>query len=318
MTVRNELAEFRKIWGGFWAPRVVMTANNLEIFENLKEAKTAEEAAQSVGASLRGATILLDALAAMGLLRKKGNRYSNSPAARKFLLRESPYYQGDMLHHADVLWKSWSSLDEIVKSGRPAEAESRDHRSFIMAMHNNSVVKAKPVLQTVGLKGVRRALDLAGGPGTYSIEMARKGIDVTLFDLPETIPIARELAEKAGVMVNFIAGDILNDSPGEGYDLIFVSQLLHAFSPEENLEILRRCRNALAPGGRVAVQEFYIDRNLASPVPGALFAVNMLVNTGGGRCYPPSEIAALMRKAGLRETAEKRVEESVVVIGRVR
>jgi len=47
-----------------------------------------------------------------------------------------------------------------------------------------------------GLKGVKTALDLGGGAGTYSIEMAKRGVSGTLFDRPETIEIAKRVIEK--------------------------------------------------------------------------------------------------------------------------
>lgn len=315
MTDMEQLRDLRRLWGGFWGPRVVLTANNLELFEALQEERTAAEAAKRIGADQRGMEILLNALAALELVQKREGRYRNAEIAEKFLVRTSPLYQGDMIRHADILWKNWSHLDEVVKSGKPARA-AEDHESFIRAMHNNSVARASFVLDSLGLTGVGRALDLAGGPGTYSIEMARRGIDATLFDLPQTIPISREIAKEAGVTVSFIEGDVFKDSIGEGYDLILVSQLLHSFSEEGNRSILATCRDALRPGGRVAVHEFFVQEDLAGPAPGALFAVNMLVNTEGGRCYSPGEISRWLEESGLEEPQVIRLEESSLIVAR--
>jgi hypothetical protein len=49
---------------------------------------------------------------------------------------------------------------------------------------------------------------------------------------------------------------------------------------------------------------------------GALFAVNMLVNTEAGRCYASAEIASWMKDAGLSETYEILLDETVLVVGR--
>ena len=43
-------------------------------------------------------------------------------------------------------------------------------------MHDLALLKVEKVLKAIGLKGVETALDLGGGPGTYSIEMAKKGV----------------------------------------------------------------------------------------------------------------------------------------------
>ena len=83
------------------------------------------------------------------------------------------------------------------------------------AMHNNAVFRAKGVISAIDLKGVRRALDLGGGPGTYSMELARKKIEVTLFDLPEAIVIAKEIVREQGIEnINFAAGDFHTDDIG--------------------------------------------------------------------------------------------------------
>ena len=158
----------------------------------------------------------------------------------------------------------------------------------------------------------------AEGPGTYSIELARKGISVTLFDLPETIPISREITGAAGIGgISFLAGDFFNDSIGEGYDLIFISQVLHSFSSADNRLILEKCRTALNDGGKIAIQEFSIDASLTSPPPSALFSVNMLVNTSGGRCYAPQEIIQWLTDAGFRKCSKKVIDDNVLVFARV-
>jgi len=317
MRIQKEVRELQKLWHGFWSSRVVLTANNLRIFDHLQTSITAEEAAGLIEADTRSTEILLNALTGLGLVRKMSGKYQNAAMAKRFLVTGSPYYQGDMLHHADTLWQNWSCLDEVVKTGKPA-GKARNHDSFIRGMHNNSILRAAKIIRELDLKGVKRALDLGGGPGTYSIELARKGISVTLFDLPETIPVSREITGAAGTVgISFLAGDFFNDSIGEGYDLIFISQVLHSFSSADNRLILEKCRTALNDGGKIAIQEFSIDASLTSPQPSALFSVNMLVNTSGGRCYAPQEIIQWLTDAGFRKCSKKVVVDNVLVFGYV-
>src|SRR3990172_9488984 len=123
----KQAREFAGLWGGFRAARVVLTANNYNIFEHLKTAGTAGQLADILETNFRATEILLDAVTSLGLLAKQGKRYRITATAKQFLLKESPSYQGDMLRHADSLWKSWSNLDAIVKTGMPSRTESRDH-----------------------------------------------------------------------------------------------------------------------------------------------------------------------------------------------
>jgi hypothetical protein len=339
-TVLEEVKELRNIWGGFRNARVLLTANNYRIFDYLTKPQSAKVVSKTLNIDLRATEILLDALTGLGLLNKKKGRYSNLPIASKFLVSGTPYYQGDILRHADTLWKNWSGLDEVLKTGEPYH-KAHNHEAFIMGMHNIASLKARDVIRMAGLKGVKTALDLGGGPGTYSIEMAKRGVNVTLLDRPETIEIARRVIgkeitkeniipprpplEKGGEggfekyfqkKINFIEGDFIYDDIGKGYDLIFASQIIHSNSAKDNLTLIKKCRNALNREGRIVVQEFYISDDRTHPLHSALFSVNMVVNTPGGRCYSPKEIKGWLRKAGLKDIREKVIEDSVLIEGR--
>jgi 2-polyprenyl-3-methyl-5-hydroxy-6-metoxy-1,4-benzoquinol methylase len=310
----KQLQEFTKLWGGFRASRVVLTANNYGVFDHLKTTKTAGDIARVISADPRATEILLDAVASVGLLKKSGGKYRNTETAEMFLVKASPLYQGDMLRHADDLWKSWSGLDEVVKTGLPNRSGRRDYSFFIRAMHNNAVFRVKGVISAIDLKGVRRALDLGGGPGTYSMELARKKIDVTLFDLPEAIAIAKEIVSEHGIEnINFAAGDFHSDDIGASYDLVFISQIVHSLSIDENLALIKKAHSALGPKGRIVIHEFLLEKDRAYPVPGALFAVNMLINTMAGRSYTVQEMRGWLTMAGFKGIRTKALGETVIV-----
>lgn len=314
--ILEEVKEIRKIWGGFRAARALLTANNFGVFDHLTKPRTAKEISKRIDTDMRATEILLDALTGIGLLNKKRGRYSNSSPTSKFLVRGTPYYQGDILRHADILWKNWSGLDEVLKTGNPFH-KAHNHEAFILGMHNIASLKVKDVVDMIGLKNVRTALDLGGGPGTYSIEMTKRGVKVTLFDRPETVEIAKKVIEKEGVKntIDLSSGDFNHDEIGKGYDLIFASQVLHSNSGKDNLSLLKKCRKALNKGGRIVVQEFYISEDRTSPAPSALFSINMLVNTSGGRCYSPREIKGWLLKAGMKDIKEKTIDDSVLISG---
>ncbi|HBG92158.1 MAG: hypothetical protein A2X54_06745 [Nitrospirae bacterium GWF2_44_13] len=313
MSVLEEAGELRRLWGGFWASRVLLTANNYRIFDYLIKPQSANTIAKKLKTNLRATEILLDALTGIGLLKKNKGRYANAPIAAKFLVRGSAYYHGDILRHADSLWQNWSELDKAIKTGKPIR-KAHDHEAFIMGMHNIASLKVKSVIKALGLRGAKTALDLGGGPGTYSIEMAKKGIDVTLFDRPETVKIARRVVKKEGIKnINFIEGDFLHDNIGKGYDLIFASQILHSLSEKDNLYLLKKCKRALNKRGRMVIQEFHLLKDRAHPPQGALFSVNMLINTDGGRSYSTDEMKNWLSKTGFKKIEEKLIAEAVII-----
>lgn len=314
--VPEDLVGLRKLYMGFISSSVILTANNLGIFDKLKESTSSTEISRKQKTDPRATEILLDALTGIGLVSKSaGGKYRNASVSNRYLVKGTCLYQGDIIKHASTMWQNFSALDEVVKTGRPAR-RGFDHESFIMGMHNLAILRTDSLIKAVGLKGVKTMLDLGGGPGTNAIAMTKKGIKVTIFDLPETIKIAKKVAHREGVKgLGFIAGDFHVDSIGSGYDLILISQIFHAFSAEENIALLRKCRTALNPGGKVVVQEFPINEARTAPPHSALFSVNMLVGTEKGRCYNPKEIKMWLAAEEFKSIAIKNLTETVLIMG---
>ncbi len=313
----RDLPWLRQI-SSFGPSRIVLTANNFRIFDHLEgRGKTARALSMLLQSDLRATEILLDSLVAIGLLRKEGVLYRNDPVASRYLISGKEGYQGDILRHYSSLWDNWSGLDRVLKTGKPFR-RAHDHASFILGMHNLASLKTGKALAAIPLMGVRKVLDLGGGPGTYSMAFARRGLDVTLMDFPETLAISRKLIKESGLQkkIRLLAGDFTTDDLGKGYDLIFISQIFHAYAVKDCLAMLRKCRSALTPGGRVVVQEFMLDETRTAPVIGALFSINMLVNTAAGRSYTTGEISSWLKKTGFINISTSPLDETVLISGR--
>jgi ubiquinone/menaquinone biosynthesis C-methylase UbiE len=317
--VPDNLAGLRKLYRGFISSRVILTANNLGIFETLKKASSATAIVEKLKIDPRATEILLDALTGIGLVIKgRNSRYRNAPVSNRYLVKGTGLYQGDIIKHASTMWQNFSALDEVVRTGRPAR-RGFDHESFIMGMHNLTLLRTERLIKAVGLKNVKTMLDLGGGPGTNAIAMTKRGVKAAVFDLTGTIKIAKKVARREGVKgIKFIVGDFHVDSIGSGYDLILLSQIFHAFSAEENIALLRKCRKAISPGGRVVVQEFPINDSRTAPPHSALFSVNMLVGTEKGRCYSPKEMKRWLEETGFKNIGIQSLPETVLIIGEQR
>jgi len=178
-------------------------------------------------------------------------------------------------------------------------------------MHRNASERGPLVVRAVGAASVRRMLDVGGGSGAYSIAFAQanSALRADILDLAAVEPIAQRHIQAAGVAdrVKVRAGDLRSDRLGEAYDLVFLSAICHMLSPEENLDLFGRCREALAPGGRVVIQDFILEPDKTAPRFAALFALNMLVGTRGGSSYSEPEYAAWLAEAGFREIRHARL-----------
>ncbi|MEW6108600.1 MAG: methyltransferase [Nitrospirota bacterium] len=313
---KKDLIWLRQV-SSFAPSRIILTANNFRIFDHLDgKGKTADAISKTISADSRATELLLNSLVAIGLLEKSKNLFRNSAVASRYLVRAKPGYQGNILSHYNTLWDNWSGLDNVLKTGRPNK-KSHNHESFILGMHDLASLKVKKIINNINLTGVKRLLDLGGGPGTYSMAFARKKMDVTLFDFPDTLKISKRLIEEAGLgdKIRLLPGDFTKDNIGNSYDMVFISQIFHAYTADECLSILGKSYASLNNGGHVVAQEFYLDEKRTLPMQGAVFSINMLVNTPGGRTYTPGEMSAWMKKTGFSDIGCKIIDDTVLITG---
>ncbi len=255
--------------------------------------------------------IFLHALCAIGFLAKskKDGRFSNSPAAKRYLLRGSPDYAGPKLAHSIESTLAWTAISEALKTGHSPRAggslaSPEATERFIRAMDLNARETAPAVVAACTLpRGASTLLDLGGGPGTYALEFVRRhpGLRAAVFDLPQTLRVTRKiLREKAipAAAIRLISGDYMKNDLGGTYDVVFLSHILHSLSPRDSLKLLARARKALRPGGAIFIQDFLLAPAKDSPLYAALFGVHMLVNTSGGCTYSGEEIRDLLLEAG--------------------
>ncbi len=296
---------------GFMESRVLLTAVELDLFTAVGEGASAPEVSKRAATDPRGTETLLNALASMGLLAKRDGVFRATPVSARFLVSGQPDdARATPLHQAN-LWRTWSHLTEVVRSGVLPSHEEMAERSedrivpFIAAMHRNATERSKAVVAAVGVEGVRRMLDVGGGSGAYSIAFAQAStaLEAVVLDLPAVLPIAEGHIRAAGLQdrVKVRAGDLRSDDLGAGFDLVFVSAICHMLDEAENAGLLRRCFAALAPGGRIVIQEFILQADKTAPRTAALFSVNMLVETRGGASYSEAEYTEWLSLAGFRD-----------------
>ena len=304
-------------------PACVLTAGAvLDVFTPLHEqTMTAQALAGALGADQRALTIVLDALAAMELLTKRGNRYS-VPAEVAILLSErSPDNILPMVRHLSNCLRRWSVLSEVVQKGSPAETgpsvrgAAADRADFIGAMHNVSEPVAIEVVGRLQPLTFRHVLDVGAGPGTWAIALLRAVPEAraTLFDVPPVIPMAKRQIAEAGLdeKVRYVEGDYYTDHLPEGADLVWLGAICHQNSREQNRALFARVYKALEDGGSVVIRDIIMDPSRTHPPFGALFAVNMLVATEAGGTYTFDEYHDDLCEAGFHKVVLVHQDESM-------
>jgi len=319
--VRN-VDDLMAVGHGYQRAMVLFAGLKLGVFRGLAAGGCdASVLARRIGADSGKLSILLDALAALGLVGKRGRIYRNARVARELLLPGSRSMESLLLHHLDG-WGEWGHLPSTIRAGRKSRggAQAAWDENFIRGMEENARDRAAAVAGRIPLRPGDRVLDLGGGPGTYAVAWADAwpGAEITVFDTPATLRVARKILRGKGAYgrVCLAEGDFLKDPLGGPYDFVWISQILHAYPEPDCVRLLRRARSALVQGGRVAVQEFLLAEGKTSPPGPVFFSVHMVAVTGGGRAYTAREIAAMMRAAGFRKISTDRPDPRGVGIVR--
>jgi predicted O-methyltransferase YrrM len=302
-----------EVSGSFQKSRILLSATQLDLFTKLEErVRTVDDLCTTEGWSPRGLAILMDALAAQGLLnRSPDGHYSVNPSIKGLLVKGGHDSILPMVLHQGTMWETWSHLTEIVRTGKnpnPRDILSRsteETESFIGAMHVIGRWMAGEIANSVDLESFTRMLDIGGASGTYITAFLRKAphMAATLFDLPGVVELARKRLAESGVAdrVQVVAGDYDTDELPKGHDLVLLSAIIHSNDREANQRLFVKIHKALEPGGSILIRDYFLDSSRTSPRDGAIFAVNMLAATSGGTSYTFEEVREDLARAGFKD-----------------
>lgn len=313
--------EIKEMAMAFQKSRIVLTAYELDVFTVISDKNTdAETVAAALNLNKAATERLLNALAGLKLLEKNGGNHRNTGDSLRFLSKNSPDYLAG-LGHTNHLWDTWSNLTEVVRTGEAAHGTEINERgeewleAFIHAMHDRGKKQAPAQLASIDLQGVNSVLDIGGGSGCFCMEFLNRKPDLktVIFDLPNVVPISRKIVEQEGFSgrIDYHAGDYTTDELPKGFDMVFLSAIIHSNSLETNRELIRKSFDALNPGGKIVIQDWIMNDNKTEPVQGAVFSINMLVGTEKGDCYSESEVKSWFKDAGFTDFKKVELESGL-------
>ena len=294
-------------------------AVELKVFDPLAgAAMTAERLAPLLNCDLGALQILLDALAAVQLLHKQGDRYTLPAKAAAFLTADGANTILAIAQRQAHALRCWAQLARVIKSGRPAKPlpgvrwSSGDLAPFFRALHNIHSPVADSVIRAVRPLRFKHLLDLGGMAGTWIVAFLRAcpAATATLLESPRVIPIARRQFQAAELSdrVELVASSRRDPLP-RGADLVWVNSVVSGNSRSQNRALFAEIFVALAPGGRVAIRDVFLDATRTRPVAGALFAVTMLLDPLSGGSFTVDEIREDLTAAGFIQPSVRRRTE---------
>ncbi len=292
----------------FMKSRLILTAAELDLFTRIHDSSpTAGELAEKADLDLRATTRLIDALVGLGLLEKKHGRYACTDTGLPLSSNHKETIL-PMILHLNGLWDTWSHLTETIQNGESPHrgmAIKRDEarqKAFIGAMHVIGRELSREIADSYDLRPFNKLLDIGGGSGTYTIAFLKKNPKMTavLFDLEDVMPLAEERLNAEGIRDRAVleSGDFYVDELPKGCDLALLSAIIHQNSPKQNLDLFLSVYQALDPGGVILIRDHIMEDSRTHPPEGALFALNMLVNTEGGDTYTFGEVKEALEEAG--------------------
>ncbi|MBI2487894.1 MAG: methyltransferase domain-containing protein [Deltaproteobacteria bacterium] len=308
-----DFSELTRISSGFVQSRILQVAVKLGLFDVIKsEGSLSEEVARVLDTNLGATELFLNALVALKVLDKEEGKFYNTENSINYLVKDSPKYFGGMILFEEGLWDMWGKLEESVRTGKSArptdmfQNKEQETERFIMAMH--SLVKARGDAEILSdkldFKWAKTMIDIGSGPGTYPMEFLKKHphLKITIFDLPGTLKITKRVLRKAGMFgkMETVEGNYNTDELPEGFDVAFLSNIIHSESEENNQRLMKKIYKTLNPGGELIIKDHILDDTLTRPAVGAIFSVQMLLATGG-RDYSFQEVRSWLENAGFKK-----------------
>lgn len=318
-------AKIMELGLGFLASKTVLSAVELGLFTELRTGPLGGEALRTrLGLHQRSARDFFDALVALGLLRRIGTRYANTPETALFLDRTKPSYVGGILEMANArLYRFWGALTEGLRTGQPQnEAKMGDDffgtlyadplrlENFLKAMTGLSLGTAKIIAKKFPWKRYRTFVDVGCAQGGVAVEiaLAHKHLTGAGMDLPVVQPVFETYVKGKRLerRLRFHAGDFFKD-PLPRTDVLIMGHILHDWNLDEKMTLLRKAYEALPSGGALVVHEALIDDARKTNAFGLLMSLNMLIETPGGFDFTGADCSAWMKEVGFKRTKVERL-----------
>ncbi|OBK53599.1 methyltransferase [Mycobacterium sp. 1081908.1] len=306
----------------FWSSRLILSAVESGVFTELANgAATEQELADALGWHPRAATTALDALVAAGLLRRdRTGRYTNTFRSAMFLDRTKPSYVGGLMELSSKrLYGLWSSLDDLLRTGRPGAEEERGDNEFFSMLYRDPLALKGFLAGMTGIstgeatllaarfpwRRFRTFCDVGSAQGAFPVRVAltHRHLRGTGFDFPAVRPIFEEYVESfdLGRRLDFVEGDFL-ESPLPRADVISFGHVFHGRNHEIRQELVAKAYAATPPGGAIIVYDAMIQsgrlKNRGNNYMSLLSSLNIMMESREGYEASTAACAELLGAGG--------------------
>lgn len=309
----------------YWETSALAAAIDLGLFSALgRRTRSAAELAATCQADRERLIRLCDSLVSLGFLDTVRGRYRAAADAARFLDPASRHSvaASRQFFAGPALTDAFANLAHTVRSGASGRRVSADRlwpafaRSTLALRRREAAVMARALIER--RVGTGRILDLGGGASPLGIELLRRSRAATLVvrDRAPVAAVARQHAIDSGVAdrVAIIGGDLLRGDWEGPFDLVLMVNVLDYFDRPAQLRLLRRARQALRPGGSIAIVAPLLAEGRQSPPDAVAYDLLLLALGTPGRPATWRERRQQVRRAGF--AVARRVADPSMVIAR--
>jgi precorrin-6B methylase 2 len=300
---------------GYLTTQLLYVAAKLRLADVLAEGPAGgPEVAAAVGADPDIVTRVLRGLCLADVfVEQSGGRFAVGPLGAYLRDGVPGSQRGPILARGQVYFPVAQALFDAATTGVTAFEHTYgepffthlDHvpahrEAFEASMAGRAAPEAAAIVEAYDLSGLDRLVDVGAGPGlvTRAALRAVPGLSATLVDRPATLDRARQELDRAGLTdrCTFVAADFFDAVPA-GADAYLLSRVLHDWTDDDAVRILRVCRAAMPPHARLLVVDAVLPER-ARDLPGAIRMDLMMLLLFNARERTMDEFDGLLSRAG--------------------
>lgn len=315
---KDAISSISAIAYGFMGSQALFAALELGLFTVLSEQPCELVAlTEKLQAPSGPLSVLLSTCVALRLLRWDGQRYSNSPAAQRFLVKTNRSYVGDY-YLRQISSLIYSRLPEVRSLLRgeslptPLDytstlSDAWTTQEFVRGQHAGSLGPAVQLARSLDISGFRQLLDLGGGSGAFAIELVKRfpALSAVVFDLPQVIVVTEQILQETGVTsrITCVGGDLRSDPWPPGADLVMLSYIVSCYDASTLRTLLARTYDYLPAGGQLLIHDLAVSADRSGPQNAALFLFGQLSASAQTQAYTTAELETALQEAGYQQVS---------------
>jgi len=279
----------------------------------------------------RPCDVMVTLFVAMGLLRQEKGVLHLTEVAREHLVSSSQWFLGP--YYASLKDRPvCKDFLQVLKTDKPANwgsfksekdwahamEDDAFAQSFTAAMDCRGVYLGQAVAKNLNCTGRKNLLDIAGGSGIYacSILAHHPDLNAAVFEKPPVDKVAERAIQKRGLAakVSVIAGNMFTEELPPGYDIHFISNVLHDWNDATVRSLLAKSAKSLERGGMLVIHDVHINEDKSGPLPNASYSA-LLMHSTEGKCYSLSELYPMLRELGFTnlQFTETAADRSIII-----